>query len=69
MRSCSLHVKLYSREFVSLMGSARYLLVAIRRAECACAPTCLEKALAEATAPLGGSLVFHVLCVRVKIMF
>ena len=65
----SLSFKLYAREFVSLMGSARYLLVAIRRAECACASTCLEKALAESTALLRGSKVFHVSRVRVSLCF
>ena len=32
------------------MGSARYLSVAIRRAECACASMCFEKAFAECAA-------------------
>ena len=50
------------------MGSARYLLDAIRRAECACASTCFEKAFAAFTALLLGSKVFHVQQLRCSVV-
>ena len=44
------------------------LLVAIRRAECACALTCFEKAFAAFTALLLGSKVFHVQQLRCSVV-